>query len=50
MTPWAADNRWSGEVKLRVVARGYPPFYATFEGGRDQTLEIDLKKRESHLR
>lgn len=50
VTPWAADNRWVGEVKLRLVAKGYAPFETTFTGGRDQTLEIDLQKRERHTR
>lgn len=50
VTPWAADNRWSGEVQVRLVARGHAPLTTTFEGGKNQTVEVDLKKRESHTR
>ena len=50
VTPWAADNRWVGDVKVRLVAKGYAPFNTSFAGGKDQTLEVDLKKRESHTR
>ncbi len=49
-TPYAADNRWVGEVPVRLEARGVAPFVTSFQGGKDQTLEVDLKKRESHTR
>lgn len=49
-TPYAADNRWVGDVPVRLEARGLAPFVTSFQGGKDQTLEVDLKKRESHTR
>jgi hypothetical protein len=49
-TPWAADNRWSGDVPVRLEAKGFATFTTTFQGGKDQTLEVDLKKREIHAR
>jgi len=49
-TPYAADNRWSGDVPVRLEAKGFAPFVTSFQGGKDQTLEVDLKKRESHTR
>ncbi len=44
VTPWAADNRWSGEVKVTLSARGYKVWAGTFAGGSTQTLDVQLKK------
>jgi hypothetical protein len=49
-TPYAADNRWVGDVPVRLEAKGLAPFVTSFQGGKDQTLEVDIKKRESHTR
>lgn len=43
-TPWAIDNHWNGTVKVRLEARGYKPWEGTFQGGQDQTLDVQLKK------
>ncbi|MGV3622054.1 MAG: PEGA domain-containing protein [Archangium sp.] len=43
-TPWAVDNHWNGTVKVRLEARGYKPWEGTFQGGQDQTLDVQLKK------
>lgn len=50
VTPWAADNRYVGTVQVRVEAQGFAPRSATFEGGKDQTVELDLRKREGRAR
>lgn len=44
VTPWATDNRWSGEVKVKLVARGYKAWESTFVGGTNQTLDVQLKR------
>ncbi len=49
-TPYAADNRWVGDVPVRLEAKGLAPFVTSFQGGKDQTIEVDLENRESHTR
>lgn len=43
-TPWAVDNHWRGAVKVRLEARGYKTWEGIFQGGQDQTLDVQLKK------
>lgn len=42
-TPWAVDNRWDGDIKVRITARGYKTWEGTFTGGVDQTLNAELQ-------
>jgi hypothetical protein len=43
-TPWAADNRWVGRVKVRLQAPGYKPWDGEFDGDRPVTLDVKLKR------
>lgn len=43
-TPWAGDNRWTGEVRVVVQARGYKPWEGVLSGGQPVTLNVTLAK------
>ncbi len=43
-TPWAGENRWSGETPLRLELAGYRTWEGTMKGGKPQTFDITLKK------
>lgn len=43
-TPWAGDNRWRGETSLVIKRAGYQQWEGRLQGGKEQTLNIPLKK------
>lgn len=47
VTPWAGDNVWPSKEPLRVEVRkaGYKPWVGLTQGGKQATLEANLKKR-----
>ena len=47
VTPFAADNLWSGEVKFEVSAPGRQSKHGTFAGGRDFQVNLALPKQKS---
>jgi hypothetical protein len=43
-TPWAGDNRWNGEVRVVLQARGYKAWEGVLSGGQPVTLNVTLVK------
>jgi len=45
-TPWAGDNNWHGAgVPYELSADGFVTLKGTFEGDRELTLNVTLKRR-----
>ncbi len=43
-TPWAGENRWTGETQVTLKLPGYKAWEGKLKGGTPQTLDINLKK------
>lgn len=43
-TPWAGENRWTGETKVVLRLAGYRKWEGQLNGGKAETLDAHLKR------
>lgn len=43
-TPWAGENRWTGETKVVLQLAGYRKWEGKLNGGKAETLDVRLKQ------